>query len=291
MKTILTFLVTLLLVSYSHAQEKNIVDNAELALMYKEDQADRTAGTSIEWSKVAERDRKREERVYEMLNENLLKTSNDYAHAAMIFQHGGDTVASGMAVKMMRKAVELDPSRNKWLLAAAIDRDLMYRKKPQIYGTQFRKEGEGQWVLYEIDETAVTDEERREYNVPPLKEARARAERMNLKKLSELYEENSMDEVLQFIRVNYTGESGFDLSENAINNFGYELMGEGKDEEALRVFKLNVELHPQAYNPWDSYGEILLKMDRKEEAVEAYEKSLELNPANTNARAVLENMR
>ncbi|MGB0177431.1 MAG: tetratricopeptide repeat protein, partial [Owenweeksia sp.] len=49
----------------------------------------------------------------------------------------------------------------------------------------------------------------------------------------------------------------------------------------------NVELHPEAYNPWDSYGEILLKMGRREEAIEAYEKSLELNPQNKNAEQVL----
>ncbi|MGB0176771.1 MAG: tetratricopeptide repeat protein, partial [Owenweeksia sp.] len=205
-------------------------DNAELAQMYKEDQADRTAGTRIDWSKVAERDRQREERVREMLDEGLVMTSNDYANAAMIFQHGNDTVASAMAVKMMRTAVKLDPTRSKWLLAAAIDRDLMYRNKPQIYGTQYRRSGEGEWVLYTIDKDAVTDEERQEYNVPTLAQTYARLELMNSKQLMELYKSGkSVEEVVAFVRDNYDKDSGYDLTENGVNNFGYELMGEGHD--------------------------------------------------------------
>ncbi len=49
--------------------------------------------------------------------------------------------------------------------------------KPQLYGTQFRKEGE-RWVLYEVD-PAVTDEERARWNVPKLEAAKARAAKMN----------------------------------------------------------------------------------------------------------------
>ena len=40
-----------------------------------------------------------------------------------------------MAVKMMAKSLELNPAGNKWLYAAAVDRDLMRRNKPQIYGS------------------------------------------------------------------------------------------------------------------------------------------------------------
>ena len=43
----------------------------------------------------------------------------------MIFQHGADSSAFGMAVKHMRKAIKKDTTLNKWLLTAAIDRDLL----------------------------------------------------------------------------------------------------------------------------------------------------------------------
>ncbi len=36
----------------------------------------------------------------------------------------------------MRKSIELDSTAIKWLLAAAIDRELLSRGKPQICGTQ-----------------------------------------------------------------------------------------------------------------------------------------------------------
>ena len=66
--------------------------------MYKKDQGDRQSG-NVDWSIVSERDRQREARVYELLDSNKVITSEDYANAAMIFQHGRDTAASAMAVK------------------------------------------------------------------------------------------------------------------------------------------------------------------------------------------------
>jgi thioredoxin-related protein len=76
--------------------------NEELKEIYKADQSDRQS-PNIDWSEVSERDRQRQERVYELLDSNLVRTSEDYANAAMVFQHGGDTIASGMAVKLMKK--------------------------------------------------------------------------------------------------------------------------------------------------------------------------------------------
>ena len=105
-------------------QQAALVDNEELKALYEADQADRKS-MDIDWSEIYPRDQARQKRVSELLESGQVRTSNDYANAAMVFQHGDDTIASGMAVEMMRKAVELDSSRNKWLLAAAIDRDLM----------------------------------------------------------------------------------------------------------------------------------------------------------------------
>lgn len=64
-----------------------------------------------------------------MIRGNQIKTATDHYNAAMIFQHGGDTIASTIAIDQMRKAIELDSTMNKWLLAAVIDRDLMRRNK------------------------------------------------------------------------------------------------------------------------------------------------------------------
>ena len=141
-------------------------DNVELLRLYEEDQLDRKA-SPINWDILLKRDSIRLIKVFELLNSKKVKTSLDYKNAAMIFQHGTDTIVSLMAIKMMRKSIELDSMANKWLLAAAIDRELMRRKKPQIYGTQY-VEKDSSFVLYEIDTAKITDEERIEYNVTTL---------------------------------------------------------------------------------------------------------------------------
>jgi tetratricopeptide (TPR) repeat protein len=115
-------------------------------------------------------------------------------------------------------------------------------------------------------------------------------ERMRKKQLADLFAEGeSIDNIISLIKTENTEGSEYDLSESGINVFGYSLMEQGKNEEALKIFKINTELFPEGYNTWDSYGECLLKLGQKEGAIEAYKKSLELNPDNTNASNVLKN--
>ncbi|MCB2196306.1 MAG: tetratricopeptide repeat protein [Bacteroidetes bacterium] len=271
------------------AQEK-VEDNRELIEIFKSDQADRT--NHIDWSIVQKNDSLREARVYELLDSNKVITSADYNNAAIVFQHGEDSVAYGMAVKLMRKSIELDSTRSKWLLAAAIDRDLLSRNKPQIYGTQYRKPKGQPWVLSEIDTTKITDAERIEYGVETLAQQREKIKNLNRKKLTELYEEGkSIDEIIQIVKQGDIKNSLYDLRENWLNNFGYQLTREGKIKDALKIFGLNTELHPNAYNTFDSYGECLLKLGYKENAIKAYQKSLELNPENKNAEKVLSELK
>ena len=181
-------LVILVFGIISCKQEKNkndvpekLTNNLELMQMYQKDQSARQS-ENIDWEILLIQDSLREIRVKQLLDSNKVRTSLDYHNAAMIFQHGLDTFASGMAVKLMRKSLELDSTANKWLLAAAIDRDLMRRNLPQIYGTQYIKMGEAApWELYELDSTKITDTERKEYNVETLAEQRETVKRMNEK--------------------------------------------------------------------------------------------------------------
>jgi hypothetical protein len=52
----------------------------------------------------------------------------------------------------------------------------MKQGKPQKYGTQYTLK-EGQWILYEVNPT-TTDDQRAEWNVPPLAQALQQAEKM-----------------------------------------------------------------------------------------------------------------
>jgi len=271
-------------------EPKAFKDNEELKTLYTEDQSERSSG-NIDWSIVSVNDSIREARVFELLDSNLVRTSVDYSNAAMIFQHGSDTIASGMAVKMMYKAIALDKTIDKWLLAATIDRDLMRRNKPQIYGTQYTKIDDDQWGIYNIDTTIISDEERKEYGVSTLSEQKMRVARRNKKTLSDLYANGiGIDEIIDFYKSENKINTKYDLSESGINSFGYQLMAEGKDEDALKIFKLNSELYPNGANTYDSYGECLLKMGLKKESIKAYNKSLELDPKNTNAKKIVEKL-
>jgi hypothetical protein len=59
---------------------------------------------------------------------------------------------------------------------------MMRLNRPQWYGTQFSKDpATGSWVLYTVDETAVTDEQREQHGVPTLAHSKTRAELINRK--------------------------------------------------------------------------------------------------------------
>ncbi len=281
----LVFLLFFPLITFSQT-----ADNAELKKMYDEDQASRMT-PNIDWIKLTKNDSIREKRVYELISSGQIKTGKDYYHSAMIFQHGKDSIAYGMAVKQMKKAIELDTTIDRWLLAAVIDRDLMSKDKPQIYGTQYRKMGENaKWERYKIDTTQVTDTERKYYHVETLAEQKIKEHNMNLFSVSAYYSDsNSIDKVVQLIKTEKKNgnKSEYNVSEDAINIFGYELMNANKMEEALTIFKLNTELYPNGFNTFDSYGECLMKLNKKAEGLKAYKKSLELNPNNDNAETIL----
>lgn len=277
----------------TYNSQAQTADNIELQEMYKADQSARMAG-KIDWKVLKLQDSLRRERVYELINEGKLQTGNDYYHSAMIFQHGNDTIASAMAVQQMRKALALDSTLNKWLLAAAIDRDLMRRNEPQIYGTQFVKIGkDAKWERYKIDSTKVTDQERRYYRVETLFEQRQKEWLMNLEPLKDHYSKSgSISETIKLIKEQHRqGRLSAYSLESEVNNFGYGLLQQNKTSEALQIFKLNTELYPDAFNTFDSYGECLMKIGRREEGLTAYRKSLALNPQNDNARTLLETYR
>ncbi|WP_438422465.1 tetratricopeptide repeat protein [Aquimarina macrocephali] len=287
-----TLCLTILCISIGLSQ--NNMDNPELKKLYIEDQADRKT-EKADWKLISERDSLRRKRVYELLDSDKVKTANDYSNAAMIFQHGKDSIAFGMAVKLIKKAVSLDTTKSKWLLAAAIDRELMSRDQPQIYGTQFVRKGKkDSWQLYKMDPTKISDEERIAHKVETLAQLKERVKLLNKKPISEVLEtEISIEEFIQFCRREKTQkeESKYNLTEVAINNYGYELMKKDKNKEALALFRLNVELYPNAFNTYDSLGECLLKLDKTEEGLSAYKKSLALNPENKNAEKVMKRLK
>ena len=80
------------------------------------------------------------------------------------------------------------------------------------------------------------------------------------------------------------------VREGRINNLGYQMMGQGKLNLAIALFKINVALYPNGYNTYDSLGEAYMENGDTELATDNYRKSLELNPDNTHAADMIKKM-
>ncbi len=67
-------------------------------------------------------------------------------------------------------------------------------------------------------------------------------------------------------------------TETELNTYGYTLLNQGDKKEAIRIFKMNVDRHPESANAWDSLGEGYALSDDKDNAIKCFKKSLSLNP-------------
>ena len=74
----------------------------------------------------------------------------------------------------------------------------------------------------------------------------------------------------------------FTLDELSLNQRGYARIYAGNFPDAIAIFKLNVKLHPESWNVYDSLGEAYAKNGQKKLAIENYQKSIQLDPSNTN---------
>lgn len=108
-----------------------------------------------------------------------------------------------------------------------------------------------------------------------------------------LVKENSAWKILSLISYDpgsFNGNSPQDI-ENSLNNTGYNLLSANRINDAIEVFRLNVKLHPKAWNTYDSLGEALAVAGNKKEAIENYEKSVKLNPKNDNGKKAIEKLK
>lgn len=101
-------------------------------------------------------------------------------------------------------------------------------------------------------------------------------------------ENEGLNDWLQTASADTEGLKGlYSIDEAAINKFGYLLLGQSDLENAVMTFRLNMLLHPESWNCYDSYGESLLLAGDTLQAAEYYTKSVELNPNNKHGISVL----
>jgi hypothetical protein len=65
-------------------------------------------------------------------------------------------------------------------------------------------------------------------------------------------------------------------TEPDVNVLGYQLLGEGKVDQAIEMFRKNVKDYPRSWNVYDSLGEALAKKGLKKESLANYQKALDM---------------
>ena len=77
------------------------------------------------------------------------------------------------------------------------------------------------------------------------------------------------------------------FEENTMNILGYQLLQGQRLEDAIDVFKLNIEAYPDSWNVYDSLGEAYGIQGDVPKAIEFYSKALEMNPGDRRIEQIL----
>ena len=88
----------------------------------------------------------------------------------------------------------------------------------------------------------------------------------------------------------FGGRIAYDIPENLLNQVGYQLMSRKTYDKAIDIFRLNIKLHPDSANTYDSLAEAYLTTGDKTNAKKYYELAVEKNPGKTDAeKRILQN--
>lgn len=109
-----------------------------------------------------------------------------------------------------------------------------------------------------------------------------------LKETIETKGPGKLDKEFKALKAKNAGQ--YDIDENDINTLGYYYMNGNAIDAAIALFKINMMEFPSSFNVYDSYGEALMKKGNTKEAIKNYKISLELNPGNENGIDMLSKM-
>ena len=80
------------------------------------------------------------------------------------------------------------------------------------------------------------------------------------------------------------------LPEQRLNALGYDLLNRKEHDRAVKIFSYNIQRFPKSFNAHDSLAEAYMIMGDKENAVKYYKLAIELNPGDSDyAKRILQN--
>jgi hypothetical protein len=127
----------------SQDQQRLEARSKELVKIVKADQDDREdflTRTPEEIQEIVKRDVLRRKRVGEIFGEGCFSKAQDFAAAALVYQHGDVPEHFFQAFIWAKRAVELGDYTQKRMMALGIDRYLVNIGKKQLFGSQAKKD-------------------------------------------------------------------------------------------------------------------------------------------------------
>jgi hypothetical protein len=122
---------------------------------------------TLDWKPISARDAERREAVSKLLAEGGIQSADDNFFASLIFQHGDRPRDYLLAHVLSETAVVKGKTVARWMAAATLDRYLHSIGQPQVFGTQFFKNG-NLWTMDPYDKVVLSDPERALWCVVPL---------------------------------------------------------------------------------------------------------------------------
>jgi hypothetical protein len=157
--------------------------SSRIKRLFDEDQKARMVD-QIDWDKLQREDQIRRQEVIQYILRDDLSTDTDFVGAGFIYQHGPCPDSYLLAHQLAGYAIALSEGMlakgeqaqvSRWLYAATWDRYLINTGAAQRFGTQYTSVGsQCKFELQPFDPN-TTDEERQQYNVPTLENAKAQA--------------------------------------------------------------------------------------------------------------------
>jgi len=107
----------------------------------------------------------------------------------------------------------------------------------------------------------------------------------------EYLKNNEFDKALKgYLSIQKKDSLNAAINENDFNSLGYKELRDKNYKKSISVFEINVALHPNSANVYDSLAEAFMKSGDTAKAIVNYKKSLRLDSGNARAKKLIEKL-